>query len=155
MFIRCAYKLAIGDFSAILFKAPVNICTENVVWISRLLFITVNTIDLCKYRDNQCGPRSAPALFLIQFKRTMKQTTFVEVIWSNVVLNICPLRSFPTFLSSAYFFVLFFFFPKSTFSKKSFRNTIRMSNSLDPGRAWSGSELFQKLLTDDTRRKKS
>ena len=40
------------------------------------------------------------------------------------------------------------FFPNLTFSKKYFRTTIRMTNSLDPD--WSGSKLFAKLSTDIT-----
>ena len=45
-------------------------------------------------------------------------------------LTLCPLEIFPLFfLSSADFF------SRSTFSNNSFRNTIRVSNSLNPGQA--------------------
>ena len=55
-------------------------------------------------------------------------------------LTPCLLGNFACFLSSADFF------SKSTFSKKSFGNTIRISNSLDPDcRAWSGSKLFSNV----------
>ena len=78
----------------------------------------------------------------------MKQTTFVEGIWSNVVLNLCPLRSFPTFLSSAYF----------VFQNQLFRK-ILSEIRLECQTVWIqvgpdlGPKCFQKLLTDDTRRK--
>ena len=45
------------------------------------------------------------------------------------------------------FFVVCWLFSKSTFSKKSFRNTIRVSNGLDPGRSWFGSKLFAKVIS--------
>ena len=51
--------------------------------------------------------------------------------------------------------LLFFF--KSTFSKNSFRNTIRVSNSLDPGQARRfvgpglGPNCLQKLSADTSR----
>ena len=47
------------------------------------------------------------------------------------------------------------FFSKSTFSKKSFRNTIKVSNSLDPDQARSfvrldlGRNCLQRLSADD------
>ena len=58
------------------------------------------------------------------------------------------------FLSSADFF-------KSTFSKNSFRNTIRVSNSLDPDQARQnvgpdlGPNCMQRLSADDTGRQKA
>ena len=59
------------------------------------------------------------------------------------------------------FFMIFFFvvccsFSKSTFSKNTFRNTIRVSNSLDPDQAWHcvrpelGPNCLQRLTTDNT-----
>ena len=51
--------------------------------------------------------------------------------------------------------IFFFFIPKLTFSKISFRNTIRMSNSLDPdpARRFVGPDLdpncLQRLSADD------
>ena len=62
--------------------------------------------------------------------------------------------NFQAFLSSADFF------SKSTFSENSFRNTIRVSNSLDPGQArhFVGPDLgpnrLQKLTADDTSRQR-
>ena len=53
---------------------------------------------------------------------------------------------------------LLIFFSKSTFSKNSFRNTIIVSNSLDPDQArhYVGPDLvlncLQKISADDTRR---
>ena len=50
------------------------------------------------------------------------------------------------------------FFSKSTFSKKKIRNTIRVSNSLDPGQARHfvgpdlGPNCLQRLSADDTSR---
>ena len=50
------------------------------------------------------------------------------------------------------------FFSKSTFLKNSFRNTIRVSNSLDPDQARPfvgpdlGPNCLQNLSADDTRR---
>ena len=58
-------------------------------------------------------------------------------------------------------FLSLFFLSKSTFSKISFRNTIRMSNSLDPdpARLYVGFDLnpncLQTLSADDTSRAKS
>ena len=61
-------------------------------------------------------------------------------------------QDFPAFLSSADFF-------KSTFSKNSsIRNTIRVSNSLDPDQAQHsvgpdlGLNCLQKLSAEDTRK---
>ena len=64
--------------------------------------------------------------------------SFLDVITCN---NILYSKYLPLTLSMlgnfACFFLVcgFFFFFKSTFSKKSFRNTIRVSNSLDPDQA--------------------
>ena len=52
-------------------------------------------------------------------------------------------------------FAVCWFFSKLTFSKKSFRNTIRVSNSLDPVQAWQnvrpglGKNSLQRLSADD------
>ena len=60
----------------------------------------------------------------------------------------------------ARFFVKFFSFLKSTFWKTSFRNTIRVSNSLDPDQArrFVGPDLdpncLQRLSADDTSRQR-
>ena len=70
-----------------------------------------------------------------------------------LILTLHPWDFFPAFLSSADFFQnhFFFFF-------KSFRNTIRVSKSLDPDQAWHfvgpdlGPNCLQKLSADDTRR---
>ena len=54
---------------------------------------------------------------------------------------------------------LLFFLFKNNFWKNSFRNTIRVSNSLDPDQAWHslgpdlGPNCLQRLLSDDTRGK--
>ena len=67
-------------------------------------------------------------------------------------LTLCPLGNFSCF------FVVCWFFSKSTFSKNSFRNTYRVSNRLDPDQAWHyvrpdlGQNCLQKLSADDTRR---
>ena len=59
------------------------------------------------------------------------------------------------FLKSVDFFFFFFFFFKLTFTKKSFRNTIRVSNNLDPDQArhFTGPDLgpncLQRLSADD------
>ena len=66
-------------------------------------------------------------------------------------LTLCPLGVFPALLSSADFF------SKSTFSKNSFRNTIRVSNSLDPDQARHfvgpdlGPNCLQKLSEDESK----
>ena len=39
------------------------------------------------------------------------------------------------------------YFSKLTFSKNYFRNIVRVSNSLDPDQAWSGSKLFAKVIS--------
>ena len=49
-------------------------------------------------------------------------------------------------------FACFFFSPPVDWKKKSFRNTISVSNNVDPGqarhyRAWSGSKLFAKVIS--------
>ena len=65
-----------------------------------------------------------------------------------------PGKFFHGFLSSD-------FFSKSTFSKNSFRNTIRVSNRLDPDQARHfvgpdlGPKCLQKLSADDTSRQLS
>ena len=57
-------------------------------------------------------------------------------------------------------FCCLLFFKKSTFSKNSFRNTIRLSNSLDPDQAqqnvgpYLGSNCFQMLSADGTNRQR-
>ena len=57
-----------------------------------------------------------------------------------------------------FFFVVCWFFSKSTFLKNSSRNTIRVSNSLDLDHAQQyvgpdlGPNCLQKLSTDDTSR---
>ena len=53
---------------------------------------------------------------------------------SDKEVRLCMLGNFACFLSSADF--VCWFFSKSTFSKNSFRNIIRTSNSLDPDQAW-------------------
>ena len=45
-----------------------------------------------------------------------------------------------------WFFVICWLFQNYFFSKNSFRNNIRVSNSLG-GRAWSGSKLFAKMIS--------
>ena len=65
-------------------------------------------------------------------------------------LTLCMLGNFYML-----FCCLWIFFFKSTFSKTSFRNTIRLSNSLDPDQArhYVGPDLgpncLQRLLADD------
>ena len=65
--------------------------------------------------------------------------------------SLTPVKFFLIFLLSA-------IFSKSTFSKNSFKNTIRMSNSLDPDQARHfvgpdlGPNCLQKLSADNTRR---
>ena len=67
-------------------------------------------------------------------------------------LSLCLLGNFSCF------FVVCWFFSKSIFSKNSFTNTIRVSNSLDPDQARQnvGPDLdpncLQRLSADDTRR---
>ena len=69
-----------------------------------------------------------------------------------ICITICLLSNFHAFLTSADFF------SKSIFSKNSFRNIIRVSNSLDPDQAqlYVGPDLgpncLQRLSVDDTRR---
>ena len=69
-------------------------------------------------------------------------------------LTIAYLVIFHAFLSSADFF------SKSTFSRNSFRNTIRLSNSLDPDLAGRligpdlGLNCLQRLSADGTRRQR-
>ena len=66
-------------------------------------------------------------------------------------LTLCPLGVFPAFSSSADFF------SKSTFSKNSFKNTIKVSNSLDPDQARHfvgpdlGPNCLQKLSEDESK----
>ena len=86
-------------------------------------------------------------------------------VWQHLQKAICnrqfqkgPLFAyrviFQAFLPSADFF------SKSTFSKNSFRNTIRVSNSLDPDQAQHfvgpdlGPNCLQRLSADDTSRHK-
>ena len=77
-----------------------------------------------------------------------KETTVIP----SGMLILCMLGNFVCF------FVVYGFFLKLTFSKKSFRNTIRMSNSLDPDQArqFIGSDLgpncLQRLSADDKSR---
>ena len=66
-------------------------------------------------------------------------------------LQSCLLGNFPVFCRLLFFFL----FSKSTFSKYSFRNTTRVSNSLDPEQAKCfvkpdlGPNCLQKLSADD------
>ena len=70
--------------------------------------------------------------------------------------TLCMLGNF------ACFFCCLLIFSKSTFSKNSFRNTIRVSNSLDPDQArhfvgpvlGPGPSCLQKLSADDTMRQR-
>ena len=63
-------------------------------------------------------------------------------------------------LHDGYFLSSAVFFSKLTFSKNSFRNTIRVSNSLDPDQALTfagpdlGSNCLQRLSADDTSRQR-
>ena len=72
----------------------------------------------------------------------------------KVVLNLCMLGNF------ACFFVVCRFFFTLTISKKSFRNTIRVSKRLDPDQARSfvgpdlGPNCLQRLSADDKSRHK-
>ena len=76
------------------------------------------------------------------------------LIWVNSLPELKPPFTFCPLgvLSSAVFF------SKSTFSKNSFRSTIRVSNSLDPDQSWCfvgpdlGPNRLQKLSANDTRR---
>ena len=67
--------------------------------------------------------------------------------WCSVMFNSAYWVIFHALSSSV-------FFSKLTFSKNSFRNTIRVSNSLDPDQAsvWPdlGPNCLQKILADDT-----
>ena len=71
-----------------------------------------------------------------------------------ITLSLCILGNF------ASFFVLCRFFSKSKISKNSFRNTIRVSNSLDPDQARQnvgpdlGSNCLQRLAADGTSRQR-
>ena len=73
-------------------------------------------------------------------------------MYNQVYQFFAPWEIFHALLSSTDFF------SKSTFSKKYFRNTIRVSNSLEPDQAPHsvGPDLdpncLQKLSADDTRR---
>ena len=77
--------------------------------------------------------------------------TYINIITVSVLL-FAYWVILHAFLSSVDFFL------KSTFSKKSFRNTIRVSNSLDPDQArhFVGPDLdpncLQRLSADDTSR---
>ena len=70
-----------------------------------------------------------------------------------MTLTLCPLKNF-----SLFFRRLLIFFSKSPFSKNYFRNTICVSNRLDPDKAQCfvspdlGSSCLQRLSADDTRR---
>ena len=67
-------------------------------------------------------------------------------------LTFCPLGNFSCFLSSADFFKI------NYFQKNSFRNTIRVSNILDPDQVQHfvgpdlGPNYLQNLSADNTRR---
>ena len=66
------------------------------------------------------------------FSMKNKKRKVLKVSSAAVVLDILILCMLGNF---ACFFVVCGFFLKLTFSKKSFRNTIRVSNSLDPDQA--------------------
>ena len=76
----------------------------------------------------------------------------LRVLNEAVAVTLCLLGNFSCFLPSADFFF------KSTFLKNSFRNTIRVSNSLDPDQVpcFVGPDLgpncLQRLSADDTSR---
>ena len=63
-------------------------------------------------------------------------------------LTLCLLGNF------ACSFVVCWYFSKSTFSKNSFRNTMSVSNSLDPDQGNLGTNCLQRLWADNTRRQR-
>ena len=67
----------------------------------------------------------------------------IHFIGENITFN-----SIAFWVIYSCFFVVCWLFSKSTFSKNSFRNTIRVSNSLDPD---LGPNCLQRLSADDTR----
>ena len=79
-------------------------------------------------------------------------------LWTNKYYSITILTEFNSFPPGKFFilFVVCWFFSKSMFSKNSFRNTIWVSNRLDPyqARHFVGPDLdpicLQRLWTDDT-----
>ena len=81
----------------------------------------------------------------------MQGYTLSDILCAVWLLLLIMLGNFACFLFSVDFFL------KLTFSKKkkSFRNTIRVSNSLDPDQAWHfvepdlGPNHLQKLSADD------
>ena len=66
-------------------------------------------------------------IVLLLFNISLHRKMVIRVEdWLNFILTHCILGNFSCFCR------LLIFFSKLTFSKNSFRNTIRMSNSLDP-----------------------
>ena len=91
---------------------------------------------------------------LFRVKRTDRTANSCHPKGTFTSLTLCILDKFSRFfLSSADFF------SKSSFSKNSFRNTIRVSNNLNPDQAWHfvgpdlGQNCLQKLSVDNTTRR--
>ena len=89
--------------------------------------------------------------------KAQKSNLFQNALSASVmtcILTFCQLGNFSCFLSSDDFF------SKSTLSKNSFRNTIRVSNSLDPDQARHlvgpdlGPNCLQRLSAVDTSRQR-
>ena len=130
---------------------------SNIVSERLNLYLLVSTADnLCK----QFGPRSGPTnrracswsklldflmVFLKEFfnivdfevsrqQKNVKKISGDKELISKYKINILTLCLLANF--ACIIVVCGFFFSKKTFSKKSFRNTIRVSNNLDPDQAW-------------------
>ena len=99
--------------------------------------------------------RNVISYFLGQQRKNISKCRLLQVFLSMLCNNSCWVI-LHVFLSYGDFF--FFSFFKLSFSKKSFRNTIRVSNSLDPDQARHfvgpdlGPNCLQRLSAEDKSR---
>ena len=91
-----------------------------------------------------------PQACSLQWYNNYLMKSSADLVLKSVLLTLCMLGNFACFFVVCGFF---FFFFNWLFQRKSFRNTIRVSNRLDPDQArcfylaWSGSKLFAKVIS--------
>ena len=96
------------------------------------------------WKSSRLWNLSASICLLITYHKSAfcNNTVYLFIHLEEVLLTLCMLGNFSWYIVSADFF------PKSTFLKISFRNTIRVSNNLDPDQArhFVGPDLDPKWL---------
>ena len=128
-------------------------CVHVVLWL--LIVLCLFLFVIIAFPSHTQGGTYVYAKTHVHTTRRGQYSFLSYLLWflgekKLIVITLCPLRNFSCFLSSADFF------SKSTFSEKSFRNTIWASNRLDPELSWRfvgpdlGPICLQRLSADDT-----